>query len=929
MSLLALMPIGLKQPLGRFIKLASLSIATALGGCATTSSLSTVDQIPALMAAYDVDGLAVTAVAGDEILFSEGFGVTSDGTAYNASSSCGLYSATKMLASLTYANLAQDGRIDLNAPLSDYIADVPADWSAIPFYRLLNHTSGITMAVNKPEFGALMADPTSENKDIYQMVKDAPLDYQPGEYSRYRQSGYAVAEMILKDRLDADFDTLIDQYITVPAGMTETGHPSRTEENEPSFLMSAGGYRTTANDMARLFLSLNSGAILQPADWKNLLLDDSYLFDDYSLGSIRENKNGILTLGHRGGGARANIRYAPDEEVGVMVCTDDIQNNELAITLARMLIDDITSGEAPLTPIRVALSGHKDMTGAEIVAAYRAAADQTNRYDLSGSEAMLNRIGYGLLGQERTADAVEVFSLNAETFPQSANAHDSLGEALLASGDRDAALAAYQKVLDLDPGNANAKTMTDKISTMPDTANLKALADSYAENWGFNGTVLMARGGEILVEESYGEADIEWDVPNSASTRYGMGSLSKPFAATLIMNLIEDDVLSLDGTLGEYLPDLYAGTPVASVTVSQLLSHTSGITDVPRDLNGTWWNTIGRQTFVPETFAKEWIKPVLTSEPGARFQYNNAGFILLGVIVERVTGQSYADVIDERVFKPADMTSSGVLTSTEIVKNLAHGYIRTPEGGLLQAPAADPSVLSAAGSLYATVQDIYRFDRALYGNDLVSEDSRKLMMTIKAEAPYGFGWAVQNWTLADGSSLSVKSHTGSVPGYQANYLRSEDTETTVILISNNNQGFVGSMGPDLMRALNGNPIKLAKRNLQDLLGPVSYNEGEAAAIATYKSLGNKRAEYDLREGPLNRLGYGFLRRDMKDAAILFLELGAELYPESANTHDSLGEAYRAAGRMDEAIASYEKALAVTPDFPSAVAALEEMRTGGK
>jgi len=208
----------------------------------------------------------------------------------------------------------------------------------------------------------------------------------------------------------------------------------------------------------------------------------------------------------------------------------------------------------------------------------------------------------------------------------------------------------------------------------------------------------------------------------------------------------------------------------------------------------------------------------------------------------------------------------------------------------------------------------------------VSQNTRKLMMTAKSEAPYGFGWVDQSWTLSDGSSLAVKSHTGSVPGYQANYLRSEETETTVILISNYNQGFVGTMGPELMRALHGDPVALAKRDLQDVLGPISYNEGETAAIAAYQALGDQSADYDLRESSLNSLGYGFLRRDMKAAAIFFLELNTELYPTSANTHDSLGEAYRASGRVADAITSYEKALAIDPDFSSSASALEEMRS---
>ncbi|MEM9530873.1 MAG: serine hydrolase [Pseudomonadota bacterium] len=444
-------------------------LALALpGGGAATPELATVKQIPELMEVFKVDGLAVAAVSGDEILVSAGYGVLANGDAYTSTSSCGLYSATKVLASLTYARLSQDGHIDLNAPLGEYLADAPEHWRDIPFFRLLNHTSGIAMAVNKPEFADIASNPEAGNKDIYHLVKAAPLDYQPGEFSRYRQSGYAVGEFILRGTLGAGFDALVERYITKPAGMVNTQHPASTDKTRPSLIVSAGGYETTAGDMARLFLRINDGTVIDASYWKNLLLDERYLFDGYSLGNTTENRNGVLTLGHSGGGARANLRYAPDRQVGVMACTDDTQNNWLAIALTRMLIQEITSGESPPQPLFVALADYESMTGAEVVTAYRAAAKQGRRYDLSDGEGLLNSIGYGFLSRELTRDALEVFALNAELFPKSPNTHDSLGEALLASGDRAAALIQYQKVLALDPGNAHASEMVDKIQSPGD-----------------------------------------------------------------------------------------------------------------------------------------------------------------------------------------------------------------------------------------------------------------------------------------------------------------------------------------------------------------------------------------------------------------------------------------------------------------------------
>ena len=472
-SLAMLTPTGFAHNSRRSIQIAALSMSVALTACAPSNEsapgLTTVGQIPDLMGAFDVDGLAVTAVRGDEILLSEGFGVTVEGDVYTSSSQCGLYSATKVLASLTYTNLSKDGRINLDGQLGSYLDDAPPEWRGIPFYRLLNHTSGITMIVNKPEFGALVSNPAATNDDIYRLVRDAPFDYQPGEYSRYRQSGYAVGEIILRDIVGKSFDALVTEYITQPAGMANTTHPGLTNDSEPAFLLSAGGYRTTADDMARLFLGINNGTVVKPLEWKALLQDEKYLFENYSLGSVFEEQSGVLTLGHSGGGARANVRYAPDQKIGVMVCTDDRQNNALAISLARMLVHEIATGEVPKTPVRVALNG--DKTGAEIVAAYNLVAEQVDRYDFAGTESLLNRIGYGFLAKEQLQDAIDVFSLNVELFPQSPNVHDSLGEALLASGDEARALLQYREVLSLDRNNENAIVMIKKILAGDETNN--------------------------------------------------------------------------------------------------------------------------------------------------------------------------------------------------------------------------------------------------------------------------------------------------------------------------------------------------------------------------------------------------------------------------------------------------------------------------
>jgi len=173
----------------------------------------------------------------------------------------------------------------------------------------------------------------------------------------------------------------------------------------------------------------------------------------------------------------------------------------------------------------------------------------------------------------------------------------------------------------------------------------------------------------------------------------------------------------------------------------------------------------------------------------------------------------------------------------------------------------------------------------------------------------------------------VLFHTGSVPGYQSYYMRSETQQDSVIILSNFWQGaLVVAMGRDLMEVLNGKPMQPAARSLGDLLPSIAYREGLDAMAHAYESLGEQNPECDRSERALNSLGYSFLRAGRKDAAVQVLQWGVAMYPYSANAHDSLGEAYRASGRADDARRSYEAALKLDPSSKSALAALAEMKS---
>jgi CubicO group peptidase (beta-lactamase class C family) len=458
--------------------------------------------------------------------------------------------------------------------------------------------------------------------------------------------------------------------------------------------------------------------------------------------------------------------------------------------------------------------------------------------------------------------------------------------------------------------------------------DFRQLVDSYAKRRGFNGTVLVARGGRVLFRGSYGQANAEWAVPNGPNERYRIGSLSKPLVATLVMQLVEQGRLTLDGTLGAYLPDVYGGTAAAPVTVAQLLSHTSGLADLPARYDDAWYQTEAWRSYAPLDFAREWIKPTLLEQPGTKFRYNNNGFYLLGVIIERVTGQKLTDNLQQRLFGPAGMSASGLFAERDVLPKLALGYSRSSAGVLEHPLTINSSVSFSAAGIYSTADDLFRFDCALYGSQLLRAETRALMLQAHSAA-YGFGWNVGQWTLPDGRRLPIVSHTGSVPGYQSYYLRSELNQDCVIILDNFWQGaLVVQMGQDLMEVLNGKPMQLAARSLDDLLTPIAYREGTQAMLAAYQGLATQRHEYDLSENAFNALGYKFLRANRLDEAIAVFGWAVQLFPQSSNTHDSLGEAYRKAGKLTEAARSYAAALALDPTSTSAQKALEELKGSG-
>ena len=305
----------------------------------------------------------------------------------------------------------------------------------------------------------------------------------------------------------------------------------------------------------------------------------------------------------------------------------------------------------------------------------------------------------------------------------------------------------------------------------------------------FSGAVLLAKDGKIIWQKAYGLANREAKVANTVDTRFRLGSMNKMFTAVAIAQLVQQGKLKFTDSLAHALPD-YPNKDVANkVTVEQLLTHTSGLGDFfTPDFDQKKDSLHELKDYLPL-----FVNKPLDFEPGKDWRYSNAGFLVLGLIIEKVSGESYYDYVKKHIYEVAGMKDSGSPPPTEHVANLAVGYTRggdededDPKSPLSPNTGSLPWRGSSAGGGDSTVGDLLKFDQALRSNRLLSADMTRLVTTGKVHAPqmpegskyaYGFGEKI-----VDGNR--IVGHNGGAPGMNAELDMHLDTGYTVVVLAN-------------------------------------------------------------------------------------------------------------------------------------------------
>ncbi len=336
--------------------------------------------------------------------------------------------------------------------------------------------------------------------------------------------------------------------------------------------------------------------------------------------------------------------------------------------------------------------------------------------------------------------------------------------------------------------------------------NLTEYLDSYANAWLFSGNILVVKDNEILVNKSYGYSDIEHNTLNNIDAKFNICSLTKAFTAMAVMILQEKSLLNLKDKINKHLPEYPEFNK--DITIHHLLTHSSGISNY-NNLDG-FFEKIKQVFYSKAEFVKLFKDLPLDFNPGTEFRYSNSGYYLLGLMIEKISNQSYEEFITENIFKPLGMNNSGIYNECNILKNKANGYELSGDT-LRNDSFSEWSKFAPTGGIYSTLEDMTKWNESLIKQTLVSKEAYNKIFTNHI-SNYGYGWFINE---QDG--LRKYSHNGAHNGYMNQFNIYPDENLSVLLMCNYRFANVHDISNNILDiVLNNKQLKVSKPKKVDL-----------------------------------------------------------------------------------------------------------------
>lgn len=453
----------------------------------------------------------------------------------------------------------------------------------------------------------------------------------------------------------------------------------------------------------------------------------------------------------------------------------------------------------------------------------------------------------------------------------------------------------------------NKQELANKEDSAELSKNIEAVVQDYIDLGIFSGIILVAEKGNIQFHKAYGLANRETKAPNTINTLFDIGSMNKTFTSIVVKQLVAEGKLNLDDKLTQYIPG-FKDPNANKITINHLLNHESGFADYHTrnyfdlPLNERKLNAIVER-------AKSYD---LNFEPGTEQDYSNLGYVILGAVIEKVSGKSYFDNVNERIVKPLNLKNTYLNDFSGLENRIAHGYYYTPLGELDEsAPLQD--IPNPDGGFLSTTEDIMTFYRSYYYDDLLLSEE------AKSNDPF-FNYLKE---LPDGKATGS---AGGFEGFNTALYQVVSNDFTIIVFANMDEPVAEHIALDILALTRGEtpnkPQAPAIQNVRE-----AFNKNGAEFIkANFEELTINFHPKDPKDIIINALGYAYLyEANDVDKAIKLFKLNTQLFPDIANCWDSYGEALAESGKKEEAIKAYEKALTIRPNLESAKNALKDLK----
>lgn len=453
---------------------------------------------------------------------------------------------------------------------------------------------------------------------------------------------------------------------------------------------------------------------------------------------------------------------------------------------------------------------------------------------------------------------------------------------------------------------------------------INELVTEYIDLGTFSGTVLVAKDGNIIYEKAFGLEDIETGKPITMNTRFNIGSMGKTFTAIAILQFVEEGKLKLDDKLSDMLPE-YKFANADKITLAQILSHTGGLSNYMRHQD---YNQKKNEYTKINQFLSLAVEVASAGLPGGKLVYSNTGFLILGKIIEKLSGKDYFQYIKEKIWDAAGMESTTTFAVNTKADNKAGGYDLLPTGDKIYTGPMDLPALSDGGT-FANAYDLLKYANAIQGNIYLKEETKKLMTTKRADfgpvRGYGYGFM-----LYSDKGENVFGHGGDCPGFSSDLNIFGDKGYTIIVLSNYG-GLSRGLTTRIMDVINGTEYTKPKKPITFVIYDALKEKGAKYLLDNFPDNFNsvlKEKDYSPLDddGLLNDLGYTLMQKGKLDDAIEIFTINTKLFPRVANVWDSLGESYMNKGDNKSAIKYYNKVLEIDPENANAKTMISKIQS---